>query len=91
MKAAKFVTATQVELDEVLAMAKTALPDKQYRPLEAVLGTFTYVMPALLAAAPRYDERCVCRQPAGCPPGFHRIRRWVPTRSRKGDAQEVVQ
>ena len=47
MKTSKLVTATQAELDEILAMVKTALPAKQYQLLEAVLSTFAYVMQAL--------------------------------------------
>jgi hypothetical protein len=47
MNAPKLITATQAELDEILAAVKTALPDKQYRLLEAVLSTFVYVMQAL--------------------------------------------
>jgi transposase len=47
MKSPKLITATQAELDEILAMVKTALPDKQYHLLEAVLSSFAYVMQAL--------------------------------------------
>lgn len=38
------VTATQEELDELLTLAKTSFPAKQYELLEGVLGTFVYVM-----------------------------------------------
>jgi transposase len=47
MKTAKLVTATQAELDEILSLARMAMPEQQYRLLEAVLGTFAYVMQAL--------------------------------------------
>jgi hypothetical protein len=47
MKTPKLVTATQAELDEILSLAKAALPEPQYSLLEAVLGTFAYVMQAL--------------------------------------------
>lgn len=40
-------TATQAELDEILALAKTTFPQRQYVLLEQVLGTFVYVMQAL--------------------------------------------
>ena len=44
MKEPELVTATQEELDEILALARTSLPDKQYKLLEGVLGTFVFVM-----------------------------------------------
>ncbi len=47
MKCPELVTATQGELDEILALAKTTFPDRQYLLLERVLGTFVYVMQAL--------------------------------------------
>ncbi len=47
MKRPELVTATQAELDEILALAKTTFPARQYELLEAVLGTFVYVMQAL--------------------------------------------
>ena len=46
MKCPELVTATQGELDEILALAKTTFPDRQYLLLERVLGTL-YVMQAL--------------------------------------------
>jgi len=47
MKCPELVTATQAELDEILALAKTTFPERQYVLLERVLGTFVYVMQAL--------------------------------------------
>lgn len=38
------VTATQEELDELLTLAKTSFPTRQYELLEGVLATFVYVM-----------------------------------------------
>ena len=47
MKAPELVSATQAELDEILALAKAAFPQPQYELLERVLATFAYVMLAL--------------------------------------------
>ena len=47
MKRPEIVNATQAELDEILALAKTTFPLKQYKLLEGVLGTFVYMMRAL--------------------------------------------
>jgi len=47
MKRPEIVNATQAELDEILALAKTSFPVQQYKLLEGVLGTFVYVMQAL--------------------------------------------
>ena len=44
MKEPELVTATQEQLDELLTLAKTSFPSKQYELLEGVLGTFVYVM-----------------------------------------------
>ena len=44
MKEPELVTATQQELDEILALAKTSFPVRQYQLLEGVLATFVYVM-----------------------------------------------
>ena len=44
MKEPEFVNATQQELDEILALAKTSFPRKHYELLEGVLGTFVFVM-----------------------------------------------
>lgn len=44
MKEPELVTATQQELDELLELARTSFPDKQYKLLEGVLGTFVFVM-----------------------------------------------
>ena len=44
MKEPELVTATQDELDELLRLAKTNFPTKQYELLEGVLATFVYVM-----------------------------------------------
>ena len=44
MKEPKLVTATDDELDDLLRLAKTNLPTKQYELLEGVLATFVYVM-----------------------------------------------
>ena len=43
----ELINATQAELDELLALAKTTFPARQYQLLEGVLGTFVYVMQAL--------------------------------------------
>ncbi|SFU82079.1 hypothetical protein [Pseudoduganella namucuonensis] len=48
MKPPELVSATQAELDEILALAKAAaFPQPQYELLERVLTTFAYVMLAL--------------------------------------------
>lgn len=47
MKRPELVNATQAQLDELLALAKTTFPTRQYELLEGVLGTFVYVMRAL--------------------------------------------
>lgn len=48
MKPPELVSATQAELDEILALAKVAaFPQQQYELLERVLTTFAYVMLAL--------------------------------------------
>lgn len=47
MKPPELVSATQAELDEILALAKAAFPQQQYELLERVLATFAYVMLAL--------------------------------------------
>jgi len=47
MKRPALVNATQAQLDELLALAKTTFPTAQYQLLEGVLGTFVYVMQAL--------------------------------------------
>jgi len=47
MKSPEIVNATQAELDEIPALAKPAFPQQQYQRLEAVLGTFVYVMQSL--------------------------------------------
>ena len=47
MKPPELVSATQEELDEILALTKKTLPAKQYQLLEGVLTTFVYVMRAL--------------------------------------------
>jgi transposase len=44
MKEPELVTATEQELDEILALAKTSFPLRQYQLLEGVLNTFVYVM-----------------------------------------------
>ena len=44
MKPPEIVTATQAELDELLTLARTSFPQKQYQLLEGVLGTFVHVM-----------------------------------------------
>ena len=44
MKEPELVTATQEELDELLTLARTSFPTKQYELLEGVLATFVYVM-----------------------------------------------
>ena len=47
MKRPEIVSATQAELDEILALARTSFPDKQYKLLEGVLDTFVHLMLAL--------------------------------------------
>ena len=44
MKPPEIVTATQAELDEILARTRAALSTQQYELLKGVLGTFVYVM-----------------------------------------------
>ena len=41
MKPPELVTATQAELDQILALTKPTLPAKQYQLLVGVLGTFS--------------------------------------------------
>ena len=41
------ITATQAELDALLALAKPTFPAEQYRLLEGVLGSFAYLMRAV--------------------------------------------
>jgi len=52
MKRPELVTATPVQLDELLAQAKTTFSPQPYELLEGVLGTFGYVMQALQNAQP---------------------------------------
>jgi hypothetical protein len=40
----EIVTATREEIDELLTLARTSFPTKQYELLEGVLGTFMYMM-----------------------------------------------
>ena len=40
----EIVTATREEIDELLTLARTSFPTKQYELLEGVLGTFVFVM-----------------------------------------------
>ena len=40
----EIVTATREEIDELLLLARTSFPTKQYELLEGVLGTFVFVM-----------------------------------------------
>ena len=40
----EIVTATREEIDELLTLARTSFPTKQYELLEGVLGTFVHVM-----------------------------------------------
>jgi hypothetical protein len=48
MKPPELVSATQAQLDELLALARAAsFPQPQYELLAGVLGTFIYVMHAL--------------------------------------------
>ena len=44
MKEPECVTATQEQLDELLTLARTSFPTKQYELLAGVLATFVYVM-----------------------------------------------
>jgi len=46
MKKPELVEATQAQLDEILALAKTHFPQPQYELLKGLLATFAYVMPA---------------------------------------------
>lgn len=47
MKQPELVNVTQAELDALLVLAKSAFPAQQYKLLEDVFGTFSYVMRAL--------------------------------------------
>jgi transposase len=47
MKPPDIVNATEQELDEILTLAKTSFPARQYQLLEGVLATFVYVMLSL--------------------------------------------
>ena len=47
MKPPEIVNATQAELDELLMLARTSFPARQYELLERVFGTFVYVMLSL--------------------------------------------
>ncbi|HET9645290.1 MAG TPA: transposase [Burkholderiaceae bacterium] len=44
MKQPELVTASQVELDDILARTKGVLPEQQYKLLEGILRTFAFVM-----------------------------------------------
>jgi rubredoxin len=44
MKQPELVTATQAELDDILAVTKAVLPEKQYQLLEGVFRTFAFMM-----------------------------------------------
>lgn len=44
MKDPEVVTATREEIDELLTLARTSFPKKQYELLEGVLGTFVHLM-----------------------------------------------
>jgi transposase len=46
----ELVEVSQEQIDELLALTKGTLPSEKYRLLEAVLGTFVYVMQALQRA-----------------------------------------
>jgi len=46
----EIVTATREEIDELLTLARTSFPTKQYELLEGVLGTFVFVMLKLQSA-----------------------------------------
>jgi hypothetical protein len=46
----ELVEVSQEQIDELLALTKGTLPSEKYRLLEAVLGTFVYVMQALQTA-----------------------------------------
>ena len=45
MKCPELVSATQAQLDELLALAKASFPSAQYELLKGVLGTFAYGVP----------------------------------------------
>ena len=63
MKPPELINATQAELDELLALAKTTFPARQYQLLEGVLGTFVYVMQALQNAKTSIKiGRASCRE-----------------------------
>lgn len=47
MKPPEIINATQAELDELLMLAKTSFPSRQYELLERVFATFVYVMRSL--------------------------------------------
>lgn len=44
MKQPELVTASQAELDDILARTKAVLPEQQYKLLEGILRTFAFVM-----------------------------------------------
>ena len=54
MKEPALVTATQQELDELLALARTSFPHKQYQLLEGVLGS------RFIARSMRFPGRSAC-------------------------------
>ena len=47
MKRPKLVTATQAEIDEILAVAKKTLPAEHYQLLDRELGTFVVMQQSL--------------------------------------------
>jgi hypothetical protein len=47
MKKPEMVDVSPQQIDELLALAKGSFPQEKYRLLEAVLGTFVYVMQLL--------------------------------------------
>ena len=44
MKEPEIVSATQAEIDELLVLAKSSFPPKQYKLLQGVLATFLYML-----------------------------------------------
>lgn len=47
MKRPKLVTATQAQIDEILATAKKTMPAEQYQMLERELGAFVVMQQSL--------------------------------------------
>ena len=85
MKSPELINATQADLDELLALAKSTFPQEQYPLLEGVFGTFVYLMRGLqnaktsikrlrqmLFGASTEHKRTLLKGISGGPPAINR-------------------